>query len=76
MERSQDMLVGLVALGAVPWIGWTLRRGLAAGRLPIGKRYVERGTRPGAYRALIAFYAAAMAMMAFIAADLILGSNG
>ena len=26
--RSEDVLVGLVALGLVPWIGWTLARGL------------------------------------------------
>lgn len=73
MERSEDMLVGLVALGLVPWIVWTLRRGLREGRLPIARIHVERETRPAAFRLLFALYIAAALMIAYIAFDLLVG---
>jgi hypothetical protein len=71
--RSEEGLVGLVALGVIPWIVWTLRRGLAADRLPIGRTYVSRDERPGVFNALIAFYVAAALLMAVIALDLLFG---
>ena len=73
--RSEDMLVGLVALGLVPWIVWTLRRGLHEGRLPILRNHVEREARPAAFRALIALYVAAALMIAYIAFDLLIGTG-
>lgn len=71
--RSEETLVGIITLAAVPWIVWILRRGVREGRLPIGKAYVRRDERPGAFRTLFAFYVAAALMMAFIAADLLVG---
>ena len=70
--RSEDFLVGLVALGLVPWIGWTLARGLRSGRLPIGRSHIDRGERPGAFNALLFCYVATALLMAVIAADLLL----
>jgi hypothetical protein len=70
--RSEDVLVGLVALGLVPWIGWTLSRGLKTGRLPIGRAYLDRAERPGAFHTLLVFYVAAALLMAAIAAELLL----
>ncbi len=69
--RSEDFLVGLVALGVVPWILWTLRRGLQGGRLPIGRSYVVRAGRPGAFNALLFAYVVAALLMAAIAIDLL-----
>ena len=71
--RSEETLVGIVALAAVPWIVWILRRGLRDGRLPIGRDYVRRDERPGAFGALFGFYAVAALTMAFIALDLLFG---
>jgi hypothetical protein len=71
---SEDLLVGLVALAVVPWIGWTLRRGLREERLPIGRTYVAREERPGAYSGLLAFYVAAALLMAYIGFDLLSGA--
>ena len=73
--RSEDVLVGLVALGLVPWIIWTLRRGLREGRLPIARSYVTRKDRPAAFRLLLALYVAAALMIAYIAFDLLIGKG-
>jgi hypothetical protein len=70
--RSEDVLVGLVALGLVPWIGWTLIRGLRSGRLPIGRAHLDRSERSGAFYALIFLYLAAAVLMAAIAAEYLL----
>ena len=45
-------------------------RGLREGPLPLGRSYIGRD-RPGAFGTLIAFYAAAGLMAAFIAMDLL-----
>ena len=71
--RSEDALVGLIALAVVPWLVWRLRRGLVEGKLPIGRSHLLRDERPGAFRALFAVYVAAAALMGFIAADLLVG---
>ena len=74
--RTDDLLVGVLCLVVVlPWIAWTVRRGLANGRLPIGRGYVERAERPGAFRGLLAFYFVAGLLVAFIAVDLLVGVN-
>ena len=71
MSNGEDLIVGLVALGLVPWITWTVRRGLASGRLPIGRSYVIRDERPGAFSTLLLFYIAIALFMALVALDLI-----
>ena len=72
---TEDVLVGLVALGVVPWIYWTVRRGLRDGRLPVGRIQVVRDERPGAFRALLWSYAVIAALMAYIALDLLSGGR-
>ncbi|HEX8225080.1 MAG TPA: hypothetical protein VF605_14775 [Allosphingosinicella sp.] len=72
-SRSEELLVGFIALGVVPWAIWTIRRGLQRGMLPIGRSYVRRDERAGAFGALLAFYAGAACAMAFIALDLLFG---
>ena len=69
--RSEDALVGIVAIGVLPWIGWTLRRGLREGRLPILRSHVVRAERPGPFFLLFGLYAAIA--MAVIGLDLLFG---
>ena len=71
---SEEHLVGLVALGVIPWIGLTLRRGLRDGRLPIGRTYVIRGERPSVFAVLAALYVGAAILMAWISYDQLLES--
>jgi hypothetical protein len=70
--RTEDALVGIVALGVVPWIGWTLMRGARDGRLPILRRHVVRAERPGPFAALFGLYVVAAFAMAWIGFDLLL----
>jgi hypothetical protein len=69
--RSEDTLAGIVALAVVPWIVWTIRRGLGDQRLPIGRSHVSRTERPGAFNALLAFYSLAALFLTFIGLDLL-----
>jgi hypothetical protein len=71
--RSEEGLVGLVALGVIPWIAWTVQRGLREARLPIGRTYVHRAERPGVFNALLVFYLLSALLMAAIVADYMLG---
>lgn len=70
---SEDMLVALIAFAAVPWIMWILLRAWREQRLPIGRDYVYRQQRPGAFQVLLLVYVASAAAMLFISLDLILG---
>jgi hypothetical protein len=72
ISRSEDLLFALVALALVPAIAFMMRRGLRAGRMPIGRAYVRRDERPGGFNALFLLYIAAMVFLAIMAADLIL----
>ena len=72
--RTEELIVGALCLLVIlPWIGWTVRRGLANARLPIGRGYVEQSERPGAFRVLLTLYVVAGLLIAFIAADLLVG---
>ncbi len=71
---TEDALVGLIALGAMAWVLWILVRAVSGGRLPIGKGYIHRDERPGAFAALFALYVAAASAMAYIGFDLLIGS--
>jgi hypothetical protein len=68
---SEELLVGLIGLGLIPWIGWIVRRGLRLGMLPIGRAYVRRDERRGAFNVLLGLYFAAALLVAFISLDLI-----
>ena len=70
---SENLLVGLIGLGLVPWIAWTLRRGVASGRLPIGRGHVAHAERPGAFAALLVAYVFAALGMGWIGLDLVTG---
>jgi hypothetical protein len=74
--RSEETLVALIGLAVVPWAAWTIRRGLREEKLPIGRAYVRRDERPGAFRMLLGFYAVAALLVAFVAVDLLLDIKG
>ena len=71
--RSDEAIVGVIALAVAVWLGLRLRRALRQDWLPIGKGQVVRRQRPGAFRALFAIYVAAALLMAFIGLDLLFG---
>ena len=71
--RSEEGLVGLLSLGIVPWVAWTVLRGLREGRLPIGRGHVLRSERPAVFDLLLAFYVVAGAVVSFIGLDLLFG---
>jgi hypothetical protein len=70
---GDNLIVGLIALALIPWIGWTMVRGLREGRLPIARSYVQRAERSGPFHLLLVLYAIMLGLAAFIAADLLLG---
>ena len=67
---SEELLVALVSLGLVPWIIWTVRRGLRSGMLPIGRTHVHRDQRPQAFNMLVWIYALVALLAVYIAYDL------
>ena len=75
MDRGMDIVIGLIALLLVPWLVWTMRRGLSEGRLPIGRAYVHREERPGPFWFMLALYVAILVTVTLIAADLLFGLN-
>ena len=70
ISLSENLLVALVSLGLVPWIIWTVRRGLHSGMLPIGRAYVRRDERPQAFNILLWIYGALALLAVYIAFDL------
>jgi uncharacterized membrane protein len=65
----------MALLVVLPWIAWTVQRGLREGRLPIGRSYVLQGERPGAFNVMLGLYGAAGLMALYIALDLLFGIN-
>jgi len=71
MGRSEDLLVGLIALALLPLIAWRIRRGLREGRLPLYRTYVGRDEAGSKFGLLLALHALSFVLVALIAADLI-----
>jgi hypothetical protein len=72
MGRSEDLLVGAIALALLPMIAWRIRRGLKEGRLPLYRTYVSRDEAGSKFGLLLVLHALSFAMVAAIAADLLL----
>ena len=72
-ERPEDLLVGLFALALVPLIGFRMLRGLRAGRLPLYRTYLERSEDETRFWSLLVLHGVSLLLIAFIAADLLLG---
>jgi hypothetical protein len=70
--RSEEMLVGLVALTLIPLIGMRILRGLRDGQLPLYRTRIEREAGPGRFNALLALHVLSLLLVAVVAADLLL----
>jgi len=73
--RSEDLLIGVVALAAAPYLAWMLWRGFQGGRMPLGRGHVERAGRPAAFAVLAALYAVAAIAVAYVGFDLLSGAR-
>jgi hypothetical protein len=71
MGRSEDLLVGAIALALLPLIAWRIRRGLREGRLPLYRTYVGRDEAGSKFGLLLALHALSFVLVALIAADLL-----
>ena len=71
MGRSEDLLVGAIALALLPMIAWRVRRGLGEGRLPLYRTYVDRDEAGSKFGLLLALHALSFVLVAAIAADLL-----
>ena len=70
--RSEDLLVGLVAVALIPLIGLRIARGLRTGRLPLYRSYFERESGRAKFNFLLALHAMSLIVIAVVAADLLL----
>ena len=71
--RSDEVLVGIVALALLPLIGWRILRGVRDGRLPLYRTYRDRADAPAKFNLLLALHALSLLLVALVAADLLLG---
>jgi len=71
--RSDEMLVGIVALALVPLIVWRIRRGLREGRLPLYRTYFDRAADPPKFNLLLGLHGLSLVLITLVAADLLLG---
>ena len=72
-ERSEVLLVGLVALALAPLIALRIRRGLRDGRLPLYRTAIDREAGGSRFYLLLALHALSLLLVLIVAADLLLG---
>jgi hypothetical protein len=70
-SRSEDVLIGFVALVLVPLIGRRIWRGLREGRLPLYRTYLSRDAGAAKFNFLLLVHVLSLVLMAAIAADLL-----
>ena len=71
--RSEEFLVGVVALLLVPLIAVRIVRGLRDGELPLYRTRLTRDAGAARFNLLLALHAASLLLIAVIAADLLFG---
>jgi hypothetical protein len=71
--RSDELLVGIVALALLPLIGWRVWRGLKNGQLPVYRTRLHREDSGPKFAVLLTLHALAFLLVALVAADLLLG---
>ena len=71
--RSEDVLVGFVALALLPLIAQRVLRGLRQGRLPLYRTYLQREESEAKFRVLLGLHVLSFLLVGIVAADLILG---
>lgn len=73
VTRSEDLLVGFIALALLPMIGLRIFRGLRDGRLPLYRTYLTRDEGRAKFAVLFGLHGLAFLLVAAAAADLLLG---
>jgi hypothetical protein len=71
--RTEEILVGLVALALLPLIALRIRRGLRDGRLPLYRMSIDREAGGSRFYLLLALHALSLLLVLVVAADLLLG---
>ena len=71
--RSEEFLVGLVALLLVPLIARRILRGLRQGEMPLYRARLGRGAGPARFNLVLALHVLSLMLVALVAADLLLG---
>ena len=71
--RSEDIVVGLIALALLPVIGWRIWRGVKQGQLPLYKTRIDRSAVAGKFTFLLVLHGLIFLLIAVVAADLLLG---
>jgi len=71
--RSEELLVGVVALLLVPLIIRRIARGLREGRLPLYRTAIGRDAGASRFGLLLFLHVLSLLLVAIIAADLLLG---
>jgi len=71
--RSEELLVGAVALLLVPLIAWRIVRGIRDGRLPLYRTAIGRDTGASRFGLLLFLHLLSLLLVGAIAADLLLG---
>ncbi len=72
ISRSEDLLVGLIALVLLPLIAKRVLRGLREGQLPVYRTYLRREENEGKFLAVLGLHIASFVIVAVISADLLL----
>ncbi len=72
-SRSEEMLVGFVALLAAAYVVRLMMRAMRSGAFVFPRWRIERQSDPARFRALLAAYGVALLLMCLISADLLLG---
>ena len=70
--RSDETLVGVVALALLPLIGQRVVLGLKHGRLPLYGTYLTREESGSKFAALLGLHILSFLLVAIVAADLLL----
>ncbi len=70
-SRSEDLLVGLIALVLLPLIANRVLRGLREGRVPLYRTYVRREESEAKFMTLVGVHVLSFFVVAGIAADLL-----
>ena len=70
--RSEEVLVGIVALALLPFLALRLVRGIRDGQLPLYRTRVRREIGAARFNFLLALNVLALLVVAVVAADLLL----
>ena len=72
-RTGENLLVGLFALGVVPFVAMRIVRGVREGRVPVYRTYLTREENRAKFNTILALHTVSLLLAALIAADLLLG---